>query len=176
MRPGFFQRLKAFIERFADKHSIRTQPEKEPTERVKAVLECEALVNQVLTHLDRKYNPLEARLYIVRTIHPNILDFTKFLNTINARLNSPQIVLLGSDFPQELITIQLDSFFITRDERYIPQSAIGEFVQETTALLERLKVLAQADNGNDEYHYRMLTKTIVSLTSIHGAISTVLAN
>lgn len=176
MRPGIVQRLKAFFERFADKHSIRTQPEKEPTERLKTVLECEAIVNRVQALLDRKYSPLEARLCIIRTIQPNIADFTKFLNTINARLGATKIVLLGSDFPQDVVSMQLDAFFISRDGHYIHQSAIGEFVTESTTLLEHLKVLAEADSGDDEYHYRMLSKTIDSLTSIHGAISTVLAN
>lgn len=176
MRLSPLKKLTAFFERFADKHAIRTTPLKEPTDRVKSVLTCEANVNQVQSLLERKYNPLEARMYVVRSIHPNIIDFTKFLTTINARLGEPKVVLLGSDFPQDLNTIQLDSFFISRDDRYIPQSAIAEFVAESNVLLEHLKVLAQADNGDDEYHYRMLMKTIISLTSIHGAISTVLAN
>jgi hypothetical protein len=176
MRPSPLKKLTAFFERFADKHSIKTQPFKEPTDRVKAVIDCEVLVNQVQSLLDRKYHPLEGKLYIVRTIYPNINDFTKFLNTINARLREPKVVLLGSDFPQELATIQLDSFFISRDDRYIPQSAIGEFVAESTEMLGHLKVLAEADNGPEEYHYRMLMKTIISLTSIHGALLTVLAN
>lgn len=176
MRTRPLSNFIAFFERLADKRTVRTQPVKEPTDRIKKVLECEVFVNQVQGLLDRKYNPLEARLYVVRTISPNILDFTKFLNTINARLREPKVLLLGSDFPHELSTIQLDSFFISRDDRYIPQSSIADFVAESNELLEHLKVLAQADSGNDEYHYRMLMKTIVSLTSIHGAISTVLAN
>lgn len=176
MRPSPLQKLTAFFERFADRRAFRTQPVKEPTDRIKAVTECENIVAEVQGLLDRKYHPLEARLYVVRTIHSNITDFTKFLNLINTRLSEPKVVLLGSDFPQELLSIQLDSFFISRDNHYISQSAIGDFVAESNQLLERLRVLAQADSGDDEYHYRMLMKTIISLTSIHGAIATVLAN
>lgn len=168
-----FRSILAFLDRARDKRN-KQQPAPTPS-NLRLVLRCETLANSVQEKLHLKYNPLEASLIFIKTTHPNIVDMTKFLKRVNAELSKKNPQLLSSDFPYDLMEIPLDAFFISTAGNYISQNAIGDFVVETSTMLGFVKDLAQAEAGDDEYRFRMLLKTVSSLTSIHGAISTVLA-
>lgn len=136
---------------------------------------CMANVTAVQERLHLKYNPLEARFRFVRSTHPNILEMIKFLRLINQQLKKPNPQLLLSDFPFTDTDIPLDTFFVSSSGNYISQSAIADLVLETFTMLGYAQALAKVEIGTEEYHFRMLSRTLNSLTSIHGAISTVLA-
>lgn len=140
------------------------------------VEKCQEFASLTQERLDRKFHPLEAKLLFVKTTHPNITELVKFLRMINEELGSKKPKLLQSEFPYDVTDIPLDALFVSSSGMYIPQSTIGELVIETNRMLEFARTLAQAEAGIEEYHFRMLLKTIRSLTSIHGAISTVLAD
>lgn len=166
--------IRAWIERFCALLVTKKPPVLISTNE-RLVERCLEMTDAVQERLHLKYNPLEARLRFIRTTHPNILELTKFLKMINKELSVPKPQLLQSEFPYNQIDIPLDAFFISSSEKYISQSAIKDLVVETYTMLGYAKTLAKAEAGTDEYHFRMLLRTLNSLTSIHGAISTVLA-
>lgn len=146
-----------------------------PSSREVTVMNCQRAVEAVQEKLHLKYQPLAAHMAFVRTMHPNIEEYIKFLKRINHELSAKKPQLLSGDFPPNISGTSLDSLFVSRTGHYIPTAIIADFVLETNTLLEHAAALAQAESGTEEYHFRMLSKTIDSLTSIHGAISTVLA-
>ena len=143
--------------------------------RRKAIYDCRDAIEKVQEKLHGTYLPMEAYHLFIRTTHPNIALFTAFLKRINGELNQKAPRLLLSDFPIDQTGRSLDFFFVAVDGTYIPSSAISEFVLQSNIMLDYADTLAQADSGIEEYHYRMLSKTIDSLTSIHGAISAAFA-
>jgi len=167
--------IKACVERFKATLRFNQRPVVISTNE-KVVEACQNMVDQVEEKLHLKYSPLEARLVFVKTTHNDILEFLKFMRKINEELGAPKPQLLSSEFPFNQIEIQLDSFFISASGNYIPQSTIGELVIEAKTMLGFARVLAKAEAGIEEYHFRMLLRTLGNLTSIHSAISTVLAD
>lgn len=166
--------IRSCIERF--KASLRSAHRPvEISTNEKVVELCQNMVESVQGKLHLKYSPLEARLVFVKTTHSDILELIKFLKRINKELGAPKPQLLASEFPFNQVEIQLDSFFISSSGNYIPQSTIAELVVETQTTLGFARVLAKAEAGIEEYHFRMLLRTLSNLTSIHSAISTVLA-
>lgn len=171
---GIIRRFRALLERLKAKFVTPQEPIVISTHQ-QIVDKCQLLVTLTQDNLHRRYNPLEAKLMFVRSTHPNILEFIKFLRKINQELGVTKPQLLQSEFPYNQTEIPLDAFFVSSSGNYIPQSAISDLVIEANTLLGFARTLAQAEAGIEEYHFRMLLKTIGSLTSIHGAISTVLA-
>lgn len=176
--PQVFGSLLRSILAWIDRTKARFLTKKQPlpvSSNQRVVEQCRAATTLVQERLHLKYSPLEARLQFIRTTHPNILEMTKFLKQINKELGVKKPHLLQSEFPYNQTDTPLDSFFVSSSGNYISQNAIKDLVEETFTMLGYASVLAQAEVGTEEYHFRMLSRTLSSLTSIHGAISTVLA-
>ena len=171
---GFFRHLRELIRR-AQATPAPVSPNM--TDRnLELIQKAEAALNRVQSLLEKKFQPLLARTVIINTTHANIEELTKYLVLLNRKLSDPKYYLDTDDVVSRVNSISLDSFFVSTDGHYISQATIEKLVRESYALLEHATPLAQVEVGEEEYRYRLLQSTIISLFSVHHGLAVVLGS